>query len=239
MLIRPREAETGEAETEDRPNLASRSGGALLTRVALVSPQESRYRQHHTKPALVPSKSMPLHFNSSLLHTQPVFFIILNPRPVDDCSSLYSISNVAPAFHASRLVLPPRKLPLHTSPQYYNWRFATRYPSSAIMPAANFLQLQTRAAFPQTASASRPSSPSQNALLTASSPGKTNHSLSTTSSRQPSSERSPAPSVIHCARCSRCQRSVSSHEDVPGINGVSFGLNSYYCNRCAKAVGYV
>lgn len=40
-------------------------------------------------------------------------------------------------------------------------------------------------------------------------------------------------------RCSRCQRSMSleKNESSPGI--VRFGMNSYYCSRCASMVGFV
>ncbi|KAL2808160.1 hypothetical protein BJX63DRAFT_50744 [Aspergillus granulosus] len=38
-------------------------------------------------------------------------------------------------------------------------------------------------------------------------------------------------------RCSRCQRSMSlENESTPGI--VRFGMNSYYCSRCASMVGF-
>ncbi|EYE93606.1 uncharacterized protein ASPGLDRAFT_44536 [Aspergillus glaucus CBS 516.65] len=39
-------------------------------------------------------------------------------------------------------------------------------------------------------------------------------------------------------RCSRCQRSMSLEKDekTPGV--VRFGMNSYYCSRCASMVGY-
>ncbi|KAL2813618.1 hypothetical protein BDW59DRAFT_30579 [Aspergillus cavernicola] len=38
-------------------------------------------------------------------------------------------------------------------------------------------------------------------------------------------------------RCSRCQRSMSlENESTPGV--VRFGMNSYYCSRCASMVGF-
>ncbi|KAL4884341.1 hypothetical protein BJY04DRAFT_6591 [Aspergillus karnatakaensis] len=38
-------------------------------------------------------------------------------------------------------------------------------------------------------------------------------------------------------RCSRCQRSMSlESESTPGV--VRFGMNSYYCSRCASMVGF-
>ncbi|KAE8371254.1 hypothetical protein BDV26DRAFT_136580 [Aspergillus bertholletiae] len=39
-------------------------------------------------------------------------------------------------------------------------------------------------------------------------------------------------------RCSRCQRSMSLENDSsPGV--VRFGMNSYYCSRCASMVGFI
>ncbi|OJI96298.1 hypothetical protein ASPVEDRAFT_120937 [Aspergillus versicolor CBS 583.65] len=39
-------------------------------------------------------------------------------------------------------------------------------------------------------------------------------------------------------RCSRCQRSMSlESESTPGV--VRFGMNSYYCSRCASMVGFI
>ena len=40
------------------------------------------------------------------------------------------------------------------------------------------------------------------------------------------------------ARCSRCQRSLSL-EGGSAPDAVRFGMNSYYCIRCASMVGYV
>ncbi|KAL4979445.1 hypothetical protein BDW66DRAFT_157284 [Aspergillus desertorum] len=39
-------------------------------------------------------------------------------------------------------------------------------------------------------------------------------------------------------RCSRCQKSLSIENDsTPGV--VRFGMNSYYCSRCASMVGFI
>jgi DNA-directed RNA polymerase subunit RPC12/RpoP len=39
-------------------------------------------------------------------------------------------------------------------------------------------------------------------------------------------------------RCSRCQYSLGIDTDSPSCGGaIRFGMNSYYCTRCAKAVG--
>lgn len=41
------------------------------------------------------------------------------------------------------------------------------------------------------------------------------------------------------ARCSRCQRTPSLDINTGKSNMVRYGLNSYYCNRCAGMVGLV
>ena len=55
-----------------------------------------------------------------------------------------------------------------------------------------------------------------------------------------SGSSSPRPS-LDVVRCSRCQRSLSidpaSSALGPGV--IRFGLNSYYCSRCAALVGFV
>ncbi|EZF44327.1 hypothetical protein H112_02371 [Trichophyton rubrum D6] len=41
--------------------------------------------------------------------------------------------------------------------------------------------------------------------------------------------------TFDAVRCSRCQLSLSS----PGSKSVQFGVNCYYCNRCATMVGFI
>lgn len=63
----------------------------------------------------------------------------------------------------------------------------------------------------------------------------------------------PAPATAHepatglpshagfldIVRCSRCQRSLSiQHTSPPSAGVVQFGMNSYYCSRCASMVGF-
>ncbi|KAF3394265.1 hypothetical protein F1880_004916 [Penicillium rolfsii] len=56
----------------------------------------------------------------------------------------------------------------------------------------------------------------------------------------PPSEASPKHGLtLDIVRCSRCQQSLSlaSHSTASGV--VQFGMNSYYCHRCASKVGFV
>ncbi|KAE8145836.1 hypothetical protein BDV25DRAFT_133448 [Aspergillus avenaceus] len=51
-------------------------------------------------------------------------------------------------------------------------------------------------------------------------------------------ESGPAAMNFDIVRCSRCQRSMSLENDSsPGV--VRFGMNSYYCSRCASMVGFI
>ncbi|QKX53291.1 uncharacterized protein TRUGW13939_00369 [Talaromyces rugulosus] len=46
-------------------------------------------------------------------------------------------------------------------------------------------------------------------------------------------------SFLDIVRCSRCQRSLSiQHTSPPAAGVVQFGMNSYYCSRCASMVGF-
>lgn len=103
--------------------------------------------------------------------------------------------------------------------------------SPNIMSASSFLQLQTRAAHPPKRSQNQPD---QHTQVTASSSSST-----CDSSPRSSTESTPPQSpFIDFARCSRCHRSVSVDGSPPSMTGVSFGINSYYCQRCANLVGY-
>lgn len=46
-----------------------------------------------------------------------------------------------------------------------------------------------------------------------------------------------SPITLDIVRCSRCQQSLSVGTQSSGA--VQFGMNSYYCNRCASKVGFV
>lgn len=86
---------------------------------------------------------------------------------------------------------------------------------------ANVLQLQTSAAHPQRP---RPA-PLQDMLVT-----------SDDSTDSQSSIMTPPTQI---ARCSRCHRTVSIDSSMPHKSGMlQYGLNQWYCTRCATIVGY-
>lgn len=97
-------------------------------------------------------------------------------------------------------------------------------PSTFKMDASRLLQLQTQAAHPM--SLVRPQArPLQDVLY-----------VEDSSERSPDSETSSPPtSSPSTARCSRCQRTLSFTMESARV---SYGLNLYYCARCAEMVGY-
>jgi hypothetical protein len=83
------------------------------------------------------------------------------------------------------------------------------------------LQLQTQASLHSPANSSRKSS-----------------AASASSMPPPGQSPSPKPSV-DIVRCCRCQRSLTVDLSSGSLKGVvPFGVNSYYCTRCARLVGY-
>ncbi|EPS28089.1 hypothetical protein PDE_03035 [Penicillium oxalicum 114-2] len=60
----------------------------------------------------------------------------------------------------------------------------------------------------------------------------------------PSDPRPTKPSsmqelTLDIVRCSRCQQSLSLASQSTGSGVVQFGMNSYYCHRCASKVGFL
>ncbi|KAK0735423.1 hypothetical protein B0T21DRAFT_384283 [Apiosordaria backusii] len=79
-------------------------------------------------------------------------------------------------------------------------------------------------------SASSSYSASDSDLSSSSSRASVRHSMD-------SSQRPVQVSIIRCLRCARAEELTST--DHPNSSGmVQIGTNIYYCNRCAKMVGY-
>lgn len=102
------------------------------------------------------------------------------------------------------------------------------------MDASTLLQLQTQTAHVPSSTRPQPR-PLQNVLHVGddgdSSPDDEPSSSSFTSDDVQSSMRT--------VRCSRCQRTASINVTAAGqSNFLSYGLNLYYCSRCATIVGY-
>ena len=156
--------------------------------------------------------------------------------------SLFSLLNILSIKLAQYLLdFYPSHLSYLQKHQYnQNPRQPTASPTSSIfhsrlpgtMSSLSFLQIQTRAAHPPKRSQNQPG---KNAQVTTSC-----FSSTQASSPRSSIESSPAQSPFNdWARCSRCHRSVTVDGSLPSTPGVSFGTNSYYCQRCAKVVGFL
>lgn len=97
--------------------------------------------------------------------------------------------------------------------------------------STNFLQLQTTAAHQNTA-ATRPNPrPTQNVLQV------TTDSYGSSSDGSYSSSTNVHTSSCDYARCSRCQRTPSIDVRTGQWNMIQYGLNLWYCARCAALVG--
>ena len=113
--------------------------------------------------------------------------------------------------------LPPSNITLHT---------ATEFTMSSPPP---LLQLQ--------AQAGRGAHPVAIQSRSKSKSGSSD-SLDSLSSSNSSNTRKASLDIV---RCSRCQRSLSIEAAGPACQSgcIRFGLNSYYCTRCATVVGFV
>lgn len=120
---------------------------------------------------------------------------------------------------------------VHSDP--YHPLLAYRPPVTHSTPSANLLKMQTAAAH---GSPVRPGIiPQQNLLQVTSDDSITsNNSSSSGNSSRSSLDAFSAPEI---ARCSRCQRTPSTDIRTGQSNMVQYGLNLWYCSRCASMVG--
>jgi len=102
---------------------------------------------------------------------------------------------------------------------------------SAPSPPVSLMQAQTSAAHDSTTSRPRPV-PAQNVLHITS-----DDSTSFDSSSSASSYASGMMSPLELARCSRCHTTSSIDVKTGKSNMVQYGLNLWYCSRCASMVG--
>jgi hypothetical protein len=106
--------------------------------------------------------------------------------------------------------------------------------TARIMSMDSILQLQTQVAYMPATAPRRPQpQPIQNVL------DVSYNSADSDASPPPPSHRSISSPVMEVARCSRCHRSTSIDTSTgKAANMVSYGLNSFYCTRCANIVGF-
>lgn len=132
------------------------------------------------------------------------------------CSPALSISGETPAY------------PEHPLLAYREVDLAAYEPIHSDM-AANLMSIQTSAAHGHNFRP-RPN-PVQNVLHVTS-----DDSASSGSSSESSIDSSM--STPEFARCSRCQRTPSIDVKTGKSNMISYGLNLWYCSRCAALVGF-
>ncbi|KAF2211415.1 hypothetical protein CERZMDRAFT_90899 [Cercospora zeae-maydis SCOH1-5] len=144
------------------------------------------------------------------------YFTILPSQPAS-CSPLTTPEDDAffPLGHP-RLAFRPLNHPPHLSPAM----------------ASNFMSLQTSAAHAQSPTRPRPVPMQQNVLWTSSNDARSSSDSSSTSSADNTSN------LPVTARCSRCQRTPSVDIQTGRSNMISYGLNLWYCSRCAALVGF-
>lgn len=102
------------------------------------------------------------------------------------------------------------------------------------MNASKLLQLQTQAAHPK---AVRPQPRPLQDMFNIYDDTEATSDDSIDSNTSDDAASSAAPVLQH-ARCSRCQRDSSIDLTTGRSNMVQWGVNSFYCNRCAKIVGF-
>lgn len=113
------------------------------------------------------------------------------------------------------------------------------YPPQYNAMSSRFLQIQNEAAY-----SSRSSSPrSQSRTSTSSETSSTSSSYSYSEERPRYSMDPSTQPRVEVLRCSRCAKSVEtvttgSSDDASANGMVRFGHNLYYCDRCARMVGY-
>jgi hypothetical protein len=110
-------------------------------------------------------------------------------------------------------------------PSYHIRRIS---PVSVKMNQLSFMQLQTQSGHKRPSTGGHSDSSSS-----------TNSNGSNLSSSVSSGSSTPKTSCdLDIVRCSRCQRSLSIDPTGRSNNAVRFGMNSFYCSRCATVVGY-
>ncbi|KAK4635857.1 hypothetical protein CLAFUW4_01343 [Fulvia fulva] len=128
----------------------------------------------------------------------------------------------SPSLNSSEDVHCYPEHPLLASPDFDSHLLESPAPKMS----ANLMSLQTAAAHGHSKSRPRPY-PMQNVLYVS----------SDDSSGSDSRSSSISPMTPVAARCSRCQRTNSVDLKTGKSNMVSYGLNLWYCGRCATLVG--
>lgn len=143
----------------------------------------------------------------------------------------FSVETPTPASPTTSAFFDTPSLPSHPSYAHRDSHKPSSPLSSPNMPSGNVLQLQATASHGPSAPRPRPK-PVQNVLHVTS-----DDSTSSSDSSSTDSIRSGSSSSLDTARCSRCQRTPSIDIRSGQCNMVQYGLNLWYCLRCAGVVG--
>ncbi|EON63309.1 hypothetical protein W97_02536 [Coniosporium apollinis CBS 100218] len=160
---------------------------------------------------------------------QPVCYFSITPVVYSKASEHFSVET--PACSPTTAAFDPE-----TPSEPSNPLLALRLPPPTLltgsnMDASKLMSLQTTAAF----SPNRPKPrPIQDVLVLGESDSSES---STTNYSSDSSSSTPANPITRCSRCHRSSSLGSSSSTNSGM--ISFGPNSYYCQRCATIVGYL
>ncbi|KAK2630362.1 hypothetical protein QTJ16_001182 [Diplocarpon rosae] len=114
------------------------------------------------------------------------------------------------------------------------------------MPSPYHRQLQSDAACSSsTATIYRPSTRTSTSSDSSSSSSASGSYFSESSMRYFTPASRPRVEVMRCSRCTKCVETIvsvrsgsSSEDDAQASGMVRFGHNLYYCDRCARMVGY-
>ena len=135
-------------------------------------------------------------------------------------------------FSVETPLATPVSSPVGASRDPSNPLLSYRQPHSTNMSSmSNLMRLQTASAHGQP---TRPRPVPQQNVLHVTSDDSVN---SDTSSSSSTSDDPSLVSPLEHARCSRCHRTPSVDLKTGTPNMIRFGLNSYYCTRCAGMVG--
>jgi hypothetical protein len=159
--------------------------------------------------------------------------------PLPPCSQRTCYFSITPPTHGDLSTETPCYSPTYNLPQspadpsnpllaYRDSQYGSCPSSPTTSTFCSLLQMQTAAAHSPQSSRPRPY-PIQNVLHVTS-----DDSISSDDSK---SSMDSTKSSLDLARCSRCQRTPSIDTKTGKSNFFQYGLNLWYCSRCAGLVG--
>lgn len=163
---------------------------------------------------------------STIPSNQPFDYFTIRPSADDHFSTETPVSPDCVLGESTSTAIPT---PTHTHPLLARRDSSSPayWPAKYTIDVPSILQMQTDASQGQTVRRPNPT-PIQNVLHTTSDDSDKSSSSSSNTTRH---------SSIELARCSRCHRTPSIDARTGKNNMVEYGLNLWYCTRCAQMVG--